>query len=575
MSRATIDPTAVAPLPVRPGRADLTGAGPDDAGAFGEELSRAVAEEGSPSGTGRTTGRGPRTSGRAAGEPAARGTDASTSSTSEGQPVLAAAVAASSAPAPAPDPAVAPMLSGGLPLPVGEGAAQTGDLSITDLTVRTGTDLSAAAVAGPSPLGSIVTSGEAVTTGPTGAYGQTPLGAGSGPAVAVPGTADAAVAGLRSTGSDALAAGPLTTAPGAGPEVDALPSDSSRSAGPLGGTPGSTPTGDAGAEAGAAGAAALPRPVAGHLLEDTRLPRNPLTARVDGRARLATPGSTLTSGTPLGTVLGTPLGTVPGADPGDRTDRTDRTDPGPEGLVRDLPVVAAPAAAPATSAPAAVGPQDGGAAGVQAPGAATATGSPAPAAPADAPRATPAAQLAPEVTRLAQAGPGTHRVVMRLAPEQLGQVRVTLTLSDGEVHVRLAAENAQARAALHDGSSELFRALERALPTLADARVTVQDADGSTSTSSSWQQRQDGQQAGQQDGRNGASQDLNQQGDRPMTDVSDQGRSPSDPRHDAAGHSEPAGTRAATIARDGATTGATTAPADHPSSGPLRLDVRV
>ncbi|MCM0622561.1 flagellar hook-length control protein FliK [Nocardioides sp. BSK12Z-4] len=164
---------------------------------------------------------------------------------------------------------------------------------------------------------------------------------------------------------------------------------------------------------------------------------------------------------------------------------------------------------------------------------------------------------------------------MRLAPEQLGQVRVTLTLSDGEVHVRLAAENAQARAALHDGSSELFRALERALPTLADARVTVQDADGSTSTSSSWQQRQDGQQAGQQDGRNGASQDLNQQGDRPMTDVSDQGRSPSDPRHDAAGHSEPAGTRAATIARDGDTTGATTAPADHPSSGPLRLDVRV
>ncbi|WP_284704995.1 flagellar hook-length control protein FliK [Nocardioides bruguierae] len=570
MSRATIDPTAVAPLPVRPGRADLTGTGPDDAGAFGEELSRAVAEEGSPSGTGRTTGRGPRTSGRAAGEPAARGTDASTSSTSEGQPVLAAAVAASSAPAPAPDPAVAPMLSGGLPLPVGEGAAQTGDLSITDLTVRTGTDLSAAAVAGPSPLGSIVTSGEAVTTGPTGAYGQTPLGAGSGPAVAVPGTADAAVVGLRSTGSDALAAGPLTTAPGAGPEVDALPSDgSSGPAVPAASTLAGGAGAQAGAEAGAAGAAALPRPVAGHLLEDTRLPRNPLTARIDGRARLATPGTALTPVTPLSTAPGTAPGTVPGADPGDRTDR------GPEGLVHDLPVAAAPAATPATSTPAAVGPQDGGAAGVQAPGAATATGSPAPAAPADAPRATPAAQLAPEVTRLAQAGPGTHRVVMRLAPEQLGQVRVTLTLSDGEVHVRLAAENAQARAALHDGSSELFRALERALPTLADARVTVQDADGSTSTSSSWQQRQDGQQAGQQDGRNGASQDLNQQGDRPMTDVSDQGRSPSDPRHDAAGHSEPAGTRAATIARDGDTTGATTAPADHPSSGPLRLDVRV
>lgn len=82
------------------------------------------------------------------------------------------------------------------------------------------------------------------------------------------------------------------------------------------------------------------------------------------------------------------------------------------------------------------------------------------------------AQVVPEVTRLVSRGDGVHRITMRLQPEALGAVRVTLTVRDGEVHVRLAAGE-DARRALAEGAPELRRVLE--LAGVSDARVVVRD----------------------------------------------------------------------------------------------------
>lgn len=86
-------------------------------------------------------------------------------------------------------------------------------------------------------------------------------------------------------------------------------------------------------------------------------------------------------------------------------------------------------------------------------------------------------QVFPEVTRLAStASNGTHRITLTLQPEQLGEVRVTLVVRDGSVHVRLAggdgAEGAAVHRALAGGAPELQRLLER---TGAEARVSVRD----------------------------------------------------------------------------------------------------
>ncbi|WP_207009095.1 flagellar hook-length control protein FliK [Nocardioides aromaticivorans] len=76
------------------------------------------------------------------------------------------------------------------------------------------------------------------------------------------------------------------------------------------------------------------------------------------------------------------------------------------------------------------------------------------------------------------AGPanGTHRITLTLQPEQLGEVRVTLVVKDGAVHVRLAGgegiEGAAVHRALAGEAPELQRLLER---TGAEARVTVRD----------------------------------------------------------------------------------------------------
>jgi len=147
---------------------------------------------------------------------------------------------------------------------------------------------------------------------------------------------------------------------------------------------------------------------------------------------------------------------------------------------------AAPTAAAATtgSAPAADAPPP-----VAVVGPATVT-APAPATAATAARPADAVpgQVFPEVARLSQAGPGTHRVTLRLDPGTLGEVRVTLTVRDGEVQVRLAAQH-DAREVLALAAPDLRRLLEQ--PGV-EARVSVADLTTGTTTATSSDQGGDG-----------------------------------------------------------------------------------
>ena len=107
-------------------------------------------------------------------------------------------------------------------------------------------------------------------------------------------------------------------------------------------------------------------------------------------------------------------------------------------------------------------------------------GAPQPVLPTAAPSSTPQVrrtpvtdQVAPQVVRLAQVGPGTHRIVLRLDPPDLGPVRVTLTVAEGAVRVRMAASSDAARAALLDASPELHRLLGAVHG--AQTRISVHD----------------------------------------------------------------------------------------------------
>ncbi|MET3960935.1 flagellar hook-length control protein FliK [Marmoricola sp. OAE513] len=93
-----------------------------------------------------------------------------------------------------------------------------------------------------------------------------------------------------------------------------------------------------------------------------------------------------------------------------------------------------------------------------------------------------AAQVFPEVTQLVSRGNGTHRIALTLNPEQLGEVRVIMTMRDGNVHVRLAAGH-EAKASLLDGSPELARLLEHA--GASEARVVVHDLPAGLANSTS------------------------------------------------------------------------------------------
>ena len=98
--------------------------------------------------------------------------------------------------------------------------------------------------------------------------------------------------------------------------------------------------------------------------------------------------------------------------------------------------------------------------------AAPATGPVHAAAPASAGTAAPATVHVPvsdqvfgEVSRLITRGDGTHRITIKLQPEALGDVHVTLSVKDGQMQVDLAADR-HAHHALIEGAPELHRLLE-------------------------------------------------------------------------------------------------------------------
>ncbi len=88
--------------------------------------------------------------------------------------------------------------------------------------------------------------------------------------------------------------------------------------------------------------------------------------------------------------------------------------------------------------------------------------SPGAAAPATAPTTAPVAvpeQVLASLGRLVSRGDGTHRLTIKLQPEALGEVRVVLTVRDGDVSVRLSGSDAAQRALLQ-GAHDLQRLLE-------------------------------------------------------------------------------------------------------------------
>ena len=172
---------------------------------------------------------------------------------------------------------------------------------------------------------------------------------------------------------------------------------------------------------------------------------------------------------------------------------------------------------------------------------ATPSATPPAAAPAEGARPAPVvSQVLPEVTRLVSRGDGMHRLTMRLQPEGLGEVRVTLTVRDGQVDVRLTAGD-DARRALIEGAPELRRVLEMTGAT--ETRILVRDLDGSAAPGGQqgWT-AQSGSQADQQD--------------HSTTDSSGGGGDASG-RDRAGTQDQHAGTRGAAEARDGHTDGAT------------------
>ena len=178
-----------------------------------------------------------------------------------------------------------------------------------------------------------------------------------------------------------------------------------------------------------------------------------------------------------------------------------------------------------------------------------------------------AAQVVPELTRLVQAGPGTHRMVLRLDPEHLGDVRITLTVHPGGVRVRMATGSEDARATLHEGLPALQRALESLGGRPAgETQVSVlhqpqpgsgQAGSGSGSQTDPSAYDGDAPSSGQTDAR---ASDHETPGERPQAEHRDAGR--------------PAGTQVDTTARDGSQGAGTPRPADPPTSdASRRLDV--
>ena len=81
-------------------------------------------------------------------------------------------------------------------------------------------------------------------------------------------------------------------------------------------------------------------------------------------------------------------------------------------------------------------------------------------------------QVFPGVSRLMSRGDGTRRITLKLSPEALGDVRVVLTVRDGDVQVRMVGSE-QAQQALRAGAPELQRLLD--LAGAASSQIIVGD----------------------------------------------------------------------------------------------------
>ena len=89
-------------------------------------------------------------------------------------------------------------------------------------------------------------------------------------------------------------------------------------------------------------------------------------------------------------------------------------------------------------------------------------------------------QVFPEVVKVAASGSGTHRLVVTLNPEDLGEVRVTVVVRNGQVRVDVSTDPTvgHARDALIQGAPELRRMLEASGTN--SATVTFRDLASST-----------------------------------------------------------------------------------------------
>jgi flagellar hook-length control protein FliK len=220
----------------------------------------------------------------------------------------------------------------------------------------------------------------------------------------------------------------------------------------------------------------VPTPVKDAHTDDVAVPGptkgTPPLALATAPAAAATvapaPAAATVAPAPAPTVAPTPASTVP--DAAAKDERSDATTPAPT----------RPPATDAQPAPTTVptpAPQVPVAAPVAAP---VATPAPVAAPTLTTPTAAPHAvsqQVIPEVTRLFSNGEGVHRVTLELNPRALGEVRVVLTVRNGDVHVRLAA-GSEAREALAHSAGDLTRALEHI--GVKDHRLTLAELPGVT-----------------------------------------------------------------------------------------------
>jgi len=137
----------------------------------------------------------------------------------------------------------------------------------------------------------------------------------------------------------------------------------------------------------------------------------------------------------------------------------------------DVATPAEPTAAAAdTAAPvdAPIGPDPAGSLPLPAPARLDAAPAPVEVRPADAPATSPAApppvheQVVEVVRPLHQLADGTHRLSLRLRPDELGAVTIEVALHHGTMSVHLVGETAAARDALAAGLADLRAELERA-----------------------------------------------------------------------------------------------------------------